>query len=177
MPERLLISPRRTERILSRLAYEIVEHNADEHALLLVGIERSGTPIARRLADRVEEATGLMPECVPLDVTSYRDDTDATEPPPPPKLPPTTGRAVILVDDVLFTGRTARAALDAVIRAGRPARVHLAVLIDRGHREIPLRPDFVGRVLPTKFRERVVVHPHTPAVYLEEPSCDVETIS
>jgi pyrimidine operon attenuation protein/uracil phosphoribosyltransferase len=126
--------------------------------------------LAETLARIIGETEGRSVPVHPLDVTSFRDDLpDAPEPELLDPRPDVTGRDVVLVDDVLFTGRTARAAIDAVLAYGRPASIQLAVLIDRGHREYPIQPDFVGRVIPTKHRERVTVEvDDTVTVYLEE---------
>ena len=147
-------------RALTRIAHEILErtHGGDE--VVLLGIPTRGVPLARRLADRIGEFEGLEVPCGSLDVTMHRDDlrlrparalgrTD---------LPPAgvDGKTVVLVDDVLYSGRTVRAALDALTDLGRPRAVQLAVLVDRGHRELPIRADYVGKNLPTSQRE--VVH-------------------
>jgi pyrimidine operon attenuation protein / uracil phosphoribosyltransferase len=152
-------------RTLTRMAHEIVERNGGGADLCLVGICRRGVPLAERLAGQIAEAEGVRIPVGTLDVTSYRDDRDvrgrpedARAAPMDIQLPfPVTNRRIILVDDVLYTGRTVRAALDALIDRGRPASIQLAVLVDRGHRELPIRPDFVGKNLPTAAREVVTV--------------------
>lgn len=152
-------------RTLTRMAHEIVERNGGGGDLCLVGICRRGVPLAERLASLIAEAEGVRIPVGTLDVTSYRDDRDvrggpeeAVAGPMEIQLPfPVTNRRIILVDDVLYTGRTVRAALDALIDRGRPASIQLAVLVDRGHRELPIRPDFVGKNLPTAAREIVTV--------------------
>ena len=152
-------------RTLTRMAHEIVERNAGGADLCLVGICRRGVPLAQRMADQIAEAEGVRIPVGTLDVTSYRDDRDVREDPAgevgapmETQLPfPVTNRHIVLVDDVLYTGRTVRAALDALIDRGRPASIQLAVLVDRGHRELPIRPDFVGKNLPTSAREIVTV--------------------
>ncbi len=154
-------------RTLTRMAHEIVERNAGGADLCLVGICRRGAPLAKRLATLIDEAEGVRIPVGTLDVTSYRDDrqtpgreggvensVEAVD----TQLPfAVTDQRIVLVDDVLYTGRTVRAALDALIDRGRPACIQLAVLIDRGHRELPIRPDFVGKNLPTAAREIVTV--------------------
>ncbi|HET9000415.1 MAG TPA: bifunctional pyr operon transcriptional regulator/uracil phosphoribosyltransferase PyrR [bacterium] len=153
-------------RALTRMAHEIVERNGGGSDLCLVGICRRGVPLAERLAGLIAEAEGVRIPVGTLDVTDYRDDRSvcgsegaggvaaSTE----TQLPfPVADRRIILVDDVLYTGRTVRAALDALIDRGRPASIQLAVLVDRGHRELPIRPDFVGKNLPTSSREIVTV--------------------
>jgi pyrimidine operon attenuation protein / uracil phosphoribosyltransferase len=153
-------------RTLTRMAHEIVERNGGGGDLCLVGICRRGVPLAERLAGQIAEAEGVRIPVGTLDVTSYRDDRDIQGRPEKGEagssvevqLPfPVTNRRIVLVDDVLYTGRTVRAALDALIDRGRPASIQLAVLVDRGHRELPIRPDFVGKNLPTSAREIVTV--------------------
>jgi pyrimidine operon attenuation protein / uracil phosphoribosyltransferase len=146
-------------RTLTRMAHEIVERNGGGADLCLVGIQRRGVPLAQRLAGQVAEAEGVRIPVGTLDVTDYRDDQAARERQRAKSpLPfPVADRRIILVDDVLYTGRTVRAALDALIDRGRPACIQLAVLVDRGHRELPIRPDFVGKNLPTSSREIVTV--------------------
>jgi pyrimidine operon attenuation protein / uracil phosphoribosyltransferase len=148
-------------RALTRIAHEILERNRGGQAIVLLGIPTRGAPLARRLSERVAEVEGQPPPWGSLDVTMYRDDLrmrparalGRTE------LPPggVDGRTVVLVDDVLFSGRTARAALDALNDLGRPRAVQLAALVDRGHRELPIRADYVGKNLPTSLRETVRV--------------------
>lgn len=156
-----IMSAARVQRTLRRLAYEIVERNQGSQHLRVFGILESGLPLAQALVDEVNAIDKSALRAQALDVTAYRDDYEGPIPvqanDPTPDLD-TTGQHVVLVDDVLFTGRTARAALDAVLQFGRPESIQLAVLIDRGHREYPIQPDYVGRRLPTKHRERVVVH-------------------
>ena len=165
-----LLSPERVRRTLTRLAYEVVERNRGSESLEVFGIRRRGIALAETLARMIGETEGRTVPVYPLDVTPFRDDRpDAPEPEPLDPPPTVTGCDVLLVDDVLFTGRTARAAIDAVLAYGRPASIQLAVLIDRGHREYPIQPDYVGRVIPTKHRERVTVEVNGDVtVYLEE---------
>ncbi|MEE8603417.1 bifunctional pyr operon transcriptional regulator/uracil phosphoribosyltransferase PyrR [Euzebya tangerina] len=151
-------------RAVTRLAHEIVEREAaaadPSASLMLMGIQTRGVPLAERLAARIAEIEGsTVPQGV-LDVTLYRDDYARTGPLPlgRTRFPGAVdGRTVILVDDVLFTGRTIRAAMDAVMDQGRPAAIRLVTLVDRGHRELPLRPDFVGKNLPTARGDDVTV--------------------
>ena len=148
-------------RSLTRIAYEIVERNGGSNNLVIAGIPTRGATLARRLVDRIREVSGTHAELAIIDTTMYRDDL-ASQPLRAPKetLVPRAGingKTVILVDDVLYTGRTIKAALDALSRIGRPAAVQLAVLVDRGHRELPIRPDYVGKNLPTSRAEKVVV--------------------
>lgn len=165
-----LLSPARTRRTVERMAYEVVERNRGGATLTLFGVRRRGVALAQWLGGIIGRIDGLPLNVHPLDVTPFRDDlenppaVEALEP-----APAVAGRDVLLVDDVLFTGRTARAAIDAVLFYGRPATIQLAVLIDRGHREYPIRPDYVGRTIPTKHDERIVVDVgRTWQVFLEE---------
>jgi len=151
----------RLGRTLARMAHEIVERHPDMDGVVLVGVRSRGVPIAQRLAQRIREASGVAPGVGALDITLYRDDltTVATQPILKGTDIPFSidGRTVVLVDDVLYTGRTVRAALDELIDFGRPARIELAVLVDRGHRELPIRADYVGRTLTTTRDENVQV--------------------
>src|SRR6266545_5539463 len=156
-----LMDADRMARTLSRIAHEIVERHPDMKGLALVGVRGRGVPLARRLARRLEEATGNTPLVGALDITLYRDDftTIAAQPITRGTDIPFSidARTVVLVDDVLFTGRTVRAALDQLIDFGRPARIELAVLVDRGHRELPIHADYAGRTLTTTREETVQV--------------------
>jgi pyrimidine operon attenuation protein/uracil phosphoribosyltransferase len=148
-------------RTLSRIAHEILERHPDVKKLALVGVHSRGVPLARRLARAIAEATGIEPSVGTLDIALYRDDFTSLAAQPLTKgtdiVFSIDGRTVVLVDDVLFTGRTVRAALDQLIDFGRPARIELAVLVDRGHRELPIRADYVGRSLTTSRDEAVQV--------------------
>ena len=148
-------------RSVRRIAHEVLEQNQGTESLLVVGIQTRGVNLAERLAGCIEEIEGEKVPMGKLDITLYRDDLRHTPVQPVVRstdLPiDVTGLVVVLVDDVLFTGRTIRAALDALVDFGRPARIVLAVLIDRGHRELPIRADFVGKNLPTSLNEEVVV--------------------
>lgn len=171
MSRTLIIPPERARRTLRRLAHEILERNRGAETLVVFGIRRRGTSLAHALAGEISRVEGVPCAVHDLDATPYRDDrarTDWPEAPPGPQVD-VTDRVVLLVDDVLFTGRTARAALDAVLHYGRPRSIQLVVLIDRGHREYPIQPDFVGRTIPTKHKERVAVAVDEAfAVYVEE---------
>ncbi|AZZ39586.1 bifunctional pyr operon transcriptional regulator/uracil phosphoribosyltransferase PyrR [Acidipropionibacterium jensenii] len=150
-------------RALTRICYEIVERNRGAEQLLLAGVRSRGAQLAARMAARLGEVERVAVPAVDLDVRAYRDDLveerfEAQFADPNPGLPEDlSGLTVIIVDDVLYTGRTTRAAIDAVMDVGRPAAVQLAVLVDRGHRELPIRADFVGKNLPTAVEEQVVV--------------------
>jgi len=150
-------------RALSRIAHEIVERNKGAQNVVVVGILRRGAPLAARLGTligRVEDAGTNAVPVGDLDIALYRDDYALRTAPARTThlLHEITGKTVVLVDDVLFTGRTVRAAITALLEYGRPASVQLAVLVDRGHRELPIRADYVGKNLPTAFSERVNVH-------------------
>ena len=147
-------------RALKRIAHEILERNKGADGLVMVGIRKRGVPLAERLGDEIAQIEGTRPPVGALDISFYRDDVHIRR---PAEVATTVmpfdvdGRTVVLVDDVLYTGRTVRAAIDAVVDFGRPRRVELAVLIDRGHRELPIRADFVGKNIPTATREEVMV--------------------
>ena len=146
-------------RALTRIAHEIIEKNRGAEGLLLMGIQRKGAPLAARLGTLIQQIEGVQVPTGTLDITLYRDDVfRGSHEVRPTQVPvDVTGRAVVLVDDVFFTGRTTRAALDAVMDLGRPSSIQMAVLVDRGHRELPIRPDYVGKNLPTSRREHVRV--------------------
>jgi pyrimidine operon attenuation protein / uracil phosphoribosyltransferase len=153
----------RMQRSLTRIAHEIVERNGAIEELAIVGIRERGVPLARRLARRLHEITGHEVPTGALDITLYRDDLMRHAVGPQPLVRSTDilfdidDRLILLVDDVLYTGRTVRAALDALIDFGRPKAIQLAVLIDRGHRELPIKADYVGKNVPTSRRESVQV--------------------
>jgi pyrimidine operon attenuation protein/uracil phosphoribosyltransferase len=151
----------RMGRTLSRIAHEILERHPRVGSLALVGVRSRGVPLAWRLARLIGETAGIEPAVGALDITLYRDDFTTLAPQPITRgtdiLFSIDGRTVVLVDDVLFTGRTVRAALDQLIDFGRPARIELAVLVDRGHRELPIRADYVGQTLSTSRDEAVKV--------------------
>ena len=161
MPENTVILDRAAiQRALTRIAHEIVERNEESKAVVLVGVQKGGIPLARRLS---EILGGIWGHSVPtgnLDVSMHRDDLDQRV---APEIHPTvipfdiTGKTVVLVDDVLFSGRTTRAAMDALNDFGRPRCIQLAVLVDRGHRELPIKADFVGKNFPTAHSETIQV--------------------
>ena len=156
-----LMSASELARTLVRLAHEIVERNSGYQDLVFVGIRRRGVPLAERLARKIGEIENVTPPVGTLDITFYRDDLSTVDQKPVVQeraLPfSVEGMNVILVDDVLYTGRTTRAALDALVAQGRPRRVQLCALVDRGHRELPIQADYVGRVVQTADREVIEV--------------------
>ena len=149
------------ERALVRISHQIIEKNRGVDGLRLIGIKTRGVPLARRIAENIRRIEGVEVPVGELDITLYRDDLSPVADAPivsSTRIPfPVTDTTVVLVDDVIFTCRTARAALDAVMELGRPARVQLFCLIDRGHAEMPIKPDFVGKNIPTSFSEVVSV--------------------
>jgi pyrimidine operon attenuation protein/uracil phosphoribosyltransferase len=156
---RTVLDDRDIARALTRISHEILERNKGGEDLVLLGIPSRGVPLARRVAERITAVEGYEVPVGSLDVTMYRDDLRLKPARTllPTEIPPggIDGKVVVLVDDVLFSGRTIRAALDALNDVGRPSAVRLAVLVDRGHRELPIRADFVGKNLPTSLVERV----------------------
>jgi pyrimidine operon attenuation protein / uracil phosphoribosyltransferase len=167
MSGKVLLDAEALSRTLSRIAHEIIEADPELDEVALVGIQTRGVPLAQRLARLIEERAGQAPELGAVDITFYRDDVHVRGGEAPLHAQPIVretlldfpleGRTVVLVDDVLYTGRTIRAAVEALFDYGRPARVQLAVLVDRGHRELPIRPDYVGKNLPTGRHERIQV--------------------
>ena len=148
-------------RALTRIAHEILERNQGPEKVVLVGLRRRGVPLASRLAALIRQFEGVDVPVGQLDITMYRDDLGlrGTQPEMHPTSMPhdVTERSVVLVDDVLYTGRTVRAALDAILDYGRPRQIQLAVLVDRGHRELPIRPDYIGKNVPTARHEEIAV--------------------
>jgi len=158
MGQTRIMSPERVRRLLRRFAYEIIERNRGAESVELFGIRESGVPLARAIAKEMEAVEQIPVPVYDLDVTPFRDDRpDLSPPEAPTHRLDATDRDVILVDDVVCTGRTARAALDAVLQYGRPRSIQLVVLVDRGHRVYPIQPDCTGQRLQTKTDERVVV--------------------
>jgi pyrimidine operon attenuation protein/uracil phosphoribosyltransferase len=165
--EKVLLDADALSRTLSRIAHEIIESNPDLDDVALVGIHTRGVPLAQRLRRLIEERADEAPHLGAVDITFYRDDVSVRGGEAPIHAQPVVrstaldfaleGKTVVLVDDVLYTGRTIRAAIEALFDYGRPARVQLAVLADRGHRELPIRPDYVGKNLPTARGERIQV--------------------
>ena len=161
MSDKIIVDGGTMVRTLARLAHEIIERNHGAESLSLIGIKRRGVPLAKMLKSNIEKFSDIKAELGELDITLYRDDL--TERYQSPQLNSSVidfdinGKSIILVDDVIFTGRTARAAMDAVIKMGRPAKIELAVMVDRGHRELPIFANYVGKNIPTSKDEFVCV--------------------
>ena len=156
-----VLSPDGVNRSLRRISHEILERNAPRlEDLALVGVLTRGVPLARRISANIRQFEGLDLPVGSLDITLHRDDLEQEDPEVRGSAVPfdVTGKTVVLVDDVLYTGRTARAAMDALLELGRPAAVRLAILVDRGHRELPIRADHVGKNVPTARGQRVLVN-------------------
>jgi pyrimidine operon attenuation protein / uracil phosphoribosyltransferase len=183
---RLLLDAEALNRTLRRIAHEIVEGNPDLGSVALVGIHTRGVPLSQRLRRLIEEFTGRSVDLGSLDITFHRDDVVVRNGEAPRRPQPVVkatrldfaleGKTIVLVDDVLYTGRTIRAAIDALFDYGRPDRIQLAVFADRGHRELPIRPDYVGKNLPTSKDERVSVQllevDEVDAVFLLSPASE-----
>jgi pyrimidine operon attenuation protein/uracil phosphoribosyltransferase len=162
MPEKILLTSREIERALARIAHEIVEKNKGTEGVVFVGMRTRGVPLARRIAEIIEDFEGTPIPVGTLDIGLYRDDISPSESRPATEsytdIPISiTDRRLILVDDVLYTGRSIRAAMDALMDLGRPKSIQLAVLIDRGHRELPVRADYVGKNIPSSKDEEIQV--------------------
>jgi pyrimidine operon attenuation protein/uracil phosphoribosyltransferase len=156
-----VLTPDGLDRSLRRISHEILERNASQlDELALVGVLTRGVPLARRISENVRQFEGIDVPVGSLDITLHRDDLAEEDPDLRGSDVPfdVTGRTVVLVDDVLYTGRTARAAMDALLELGRPAAIRLAILVDRGHRELPIRADYVGKNVPTAREDRVLVN-------------------
>jgi len=159
-PKAVLMDEEMIDRALTRIAHEILEKNKGVEDLYLVGIQRRGVPLAKRIASKIGDIEGIRPEIGILDITFYRDDLSMLAEHPvvnKTSLPfAVQDKKIVLVDDVLYTGRTCRAAIEALFDLGRPRQIQLAILIDRGHRELPIRADYIGKNVPTSRNE--VVH-------------------
>jgi len=161
MVKKIVMTPEDIRRTLARIAHEIIERNKAIEHLILVGMHTRGVPIAKRLAANIEAFEGVEIPVGTLDISLYRDDLSSLELQPivnRTDIPTSVdGKSIVLVDDVLYTGRSIRAAMDALIDLGRPESIHLAVLIDRGHRELPIRADYVGKNIPSSRHEEIQV--------------------
>ncbi|MBS4914111.1 MAG: bifunctional pyr operon transcriptional regulator/uracil phosphoribosyltransferase PyrR [Veillonella sp.] len=169
--KRILMDEQAMMRAVRRISHEILERNKGLDNALIVGIERRGVHLAYRLQKQIEAIEGTSIDVTTINVALYRDDRSTQVKEGPPFTLDTTGKLVILVDDVLYTGRTIRAALNALMQAGRPRAIQLAVLVDRGHRELPIRADYVGKNIPTSHSEKVRVN------VVEQDGVDSVTIS
>lgn len=158
METKIILDAETLKRSLTRITFEIIEQHKSLNDVVIVGIKTRGLTLARRIADRIKALEGVDMAVGELDITYYRDDREISPTLQKPSLPfSVVGKDIILVDDVLYTGRTIRAALDALINMGRPKRISLAVLVDRGHRELPIRPDYIGKNIPTSKHEVIKV--------------------
>lgn len=161
----LIMDGKSMTRSITRIAHEIIEHNKGVEDVVIVGIYSRGVPLAKRISEKINEIEGKSVDVKSIDITPYRDDLTLEEKEEKKNPSMSTlkemsikGKHIVLVDDVLYTGRTVRAALDAVMDIGRPNTIQLAVLVDRGHRELPIRPDYVGKNVPTSSKEIVKLH-------------------
>ena len=160
MRDNQIMSPDDIRRAVTRIAHEVVEHNRGTDGLIFIGMRTRGVPLAHRIAEAIAGFEGATIPVGSLDIGLYRDDLTERGPSvniQPSDLPDITGKRIVIIDDVLYTGRSVRAALDALIDYGRPERIQLAVLVDRGHRELPIRADFVGKNIPTSHADDVQV--------------------
>ncbi len=161
MTKKIVMTPEDIRRSLARIAHEIIERNKTTEHLVLVGMRTRGVPLAKRLVANMEDLDGLKIPVGALDISLYRDDLSSLNPQPTVQhtnIPVNIdGKSVVLVDDVLYTGRSTRAAMDALIDLGRPRSIQLAVLVDRGHRELPIRADYVGKNIPSSRDEEIQV--------------------
>ena len=156
--KRIIMDDKAVQRAIARISYEIIERNKGTEDLCIVGILSRGVPIGRRISEKLSELEKNRVPFGSLDITPYRDDSKSAGEDEKTDIPfDITDKNVVIVDDVIFTGRSSRAALDALIKRGRPRSIQLAVLIDRGHRELPIRPDYVGKNIPTSHSEVVSV--------------------
>ena len=142
-------------RTIRRMSHEIVEYHGNINDLIVFGIEHNGYPVAKLICESINKAENTNVPCHPLDIRKYRDDEKQADVDIPQI--DVAGKSILLVDDVIYTGRTARAALEAVFDLGRPKKITYATLVDRGHREMPIRPDFVGKSIPTRYDEKIIV--------------------
>ncbi|HBC95661.1 MAG TPA: bifunctional pyr operon transcriptional regulator/uracil phosphoribosyltransferase PyrR [Clostridium sp.] len=156
----LILDKKAMDRTLTRISHEIIEKNKGTEGIMLIGIKRRGYPLAKRIAENIYKIEGVRLDVKGVDISFYRDDLSPLSEQPVVNefnVTDVESKKIILVDDVIYTGRTARAAMDAIIHSGRPRLIQLAVLIDRGHRELPIRPDYVGKNIPTSREEMISV--------------------
>lgn len=164
---KVILEGEQISRTLRRMSHEIIEKNNDLTEVVLIGIKSKGTPIAKLLSDNINMFENVRIPVEEIDISKYRDDEKKTDSAILNITSTLHDKVVILVDDVLFTGRSARAAMDAVMDLGRAKRIQLAVLVDRGHRELPIRPDYVGKNIPTSRNESVVVNVEDNIIYIK----------
>jgi pyrimidine operon attenuation protein/uracil phosphoribosyltransferase len=162
-----IMNSEQLSRTLKRMTHEIIERNQNLSDIIFVGILKKGFPIALMLKENLKSFAGVDAPIYPLDIKPYRDDLDDKEEPRKQDLE-VQGKIVILVDDVLYTGRSVRAAMDALSDHGRPTQVQLAIVIDRGHRELPIRADYIGKNIPTSRNEKVIIDMNQRCVFIEE---------
>ena len=164
---KIIIENEQFTRTLKRMTHEIIERNEDLSSLILVGIEKKGTPIAKEIQSLIFLFEGISVPVEAINISSHRDDEKKISEVKNILTEDITGKIIVLVDDVLFTGRSARAAMDAIMDMGRPSKIELAVFVDRGHRELPIRADFIGKNIPTSREEKVFVDFEAKTVVLK----------
>ena len=164
---KIIIENEQFTRTLKRMTHEIIERNEDLSSLILVGIEKKGTPIAKEIQSLIFLFEGINVPVEAINISSHRDDKKKISEVKNILTEDITGKIIVLVDDVLFTGRSARAAMDAIMDMGRPSKIELAVFVDRGHRELPIRADFIGKNIPTSREEKVFVDFEAKTVVLK----------
>jgi pyrimidine operon attenuation protein / uracil phosphoribosyltransferase len=162
-----IMNSEQLSRTLKRMTHEIIERNQNLDDVVLVGIMKKGYPIAQILKDNLKRFADIDVDIYPVDIQAYRDDIKSKHQPVNQKIE-VQDKNVILVDDVLFTGRSVRAAMDAINDHGRPKQIQLAIVIDRGHRELPIRADYIGKNIPTSKNERVIINMQYQTVYIED---------
>ncbi|MDI6453770.1 bifunctional pyr operon transcriptional regulator/uracil phosphoribosyltransferase PyrR [Peloplasma aerotolerans] len=162
-----IMNSEQLSRTLKRMTHEIIERNQNLDDVVLVGIMKKGYPIAQILKDNLKRFADIDVDIYPVDIQAYRDDIKSKDQPVNQKIE-VQDKNVILVDDVLFTGRSVRAAMDAINDHGRPKQIQLAIVIDRGHRELPIRADYIGKNIPTSKNERVIINMQYQTVYIED---------
>ena len=170
---RKLVDSQTMMRTIRRITHEIIERNQELEDVVLLGIKNNGVPLAKRIQENIKAIEDIEVPVYALDITGYRDDVKVED---FPRLNlDLTGKIVVIVDDVLYTGRTVRAGMDAIVDMGRPAKIQLAVLVDRGHRELPIRSDYVGKNLPTSQEERIkVLFDGEQGIYIDRKKENVE---
>ena len=156
MAKKVILDAETMKRSITRISFELIEHHKDLTDLILVGVKTRGVTLANRIAKRIQELENINVSVIELDISNFRDDRPHTNETLNFNVD-IAGKQVVIVDDVLYTGRSIRAALDAIVSVGRPQKIELAVLVDRGHRELPIRPDYIGKNVPTAQSESIIV--------------------